>query len=125
MEQSEPQPHTPGENDRAGKADQDIASMLDNPAALRRAEVRQGKFPGQERIRIVRPTRTSLQQVDTGLLKATEASLAPSKGFGRIMYRTKRFLIGNPLATEQASHERLTKFKALAVLSSDAISSVA
>jgi amino acid transporter len=88
-------------------------------------EVCQGKFPGQERIRIVRPSRTSLQEVDTGLLKATEASLAPSGGFARLMYRTKRFLIGTPLANEQAVHERLTKFKALAVLSSDAISSVA
>jgi len=37
----------------------------------------------------------------------------------------KRFLIGAPLRTEQAAHERLTKVKALAVFSSDALSSVA
>jgi amino acid transporter len=37
----------------------------------------------------------------------------------------KRFLIGNPLPSSQGAHERLTKVKALAVLSSDAISSVA
>src|SRR5437588_7024952 len=37
----------------------------------------------------------------------------------------KRLLIGSPLATAQQEQERLTKFKALAVLSSDAISSVA
>lgn len=125
MDQSKPQTHIPGEKDRIGSSTQDRASTLDNPAALRRAEVLQGKFPGQERIRIVRPAHIPLQQVDTGVLKATEASLAPSHGFGRIMYRAKRFLIGNPLANEQAVHERLTKTKALAVLSSDAISSVA
>jgi amino acid transporter len=34
-------------------------------------------------------------------------------------------LIGHPLATQQLVHERLTKVKALAVLSSDALSSVA
>ena len=39
--------------------------------------------------------------------------------------RIRRFLIGNPLASSMAIHERLTKVKALAVLSSDALSSVA
>lgn len=123
MDQSEPQ--SPGEDDSASKAPQERTPIADDPAFLRRTEVRQGKFPGHERIRIVRPSRTSLQRVDTGLLKATEASMAPSGGFGKAIYRTKRFLIGNPLASERAAHERLTKFKALAVLSSDAISSVA
>jgi amino acid transporter len=51
--------------------------------------------------------------------------MAPKGGVGRVIYSVKRFLIGSPLANEQAVHERLTKFKALAVLSSDAISSVA
>src|ERR1700733_7484705 len=37
----------------------------------------------------------------------------------------KRFLVGKPLATDRACHERLSKKKALAVFSSDALSSVA
>src|SRR5215208_7245312 len=37
----------------------------------------------------------------------------------------KRFLIGRALRTEQAAHERLTKKTALAVFSSDALSSTA
>lgn len=37
----------------------------------------------------------------------------------------KRLLVGNPLRTEQATHERLTKKTALAVFSSDALSSTA
>jgi amino acid transporter len=37
----------------------------------------------------------------------------------------KRLLLGSPLATAQARHERLSKTSALAVLSSDALSSVA
>ena len=37
----------------------------------------------------------------------------------------KRILVGAPLSTAQAAHERLTNFKALSVLSSDALSSVA
>jgi amino acid transporter len=39
--------------------------------------------------------------------------------------RLKRLLVGRPLATERLEHERLNKKTALAVLSSDAISSVA
>src|SRR5437764_2348602 len=39
--------------------------------------------------------------------------------------RLKRFLIGKALRTEQAIHERLTKKVALAVFSSDALSSTA
>lgn len=39
--------------------------------------------------------------------------------------RIKRFLVGDPLANEMIQHERLPKWKALAVLSSDALSSVA
>ncbi len=37
----------------------------------------------------------------------------------------RQLLIGEPLATSQAQHERLTKFKALAVFASDALSSTA
>jgi amino acid transporter len=97
----------------------------DDLAYLRRAELLQGSVPGQERIRIIRPNRTSLQRVDNGLFKATEPRVAPSGSASRVIYHVKRFLIGNPLSNEQSVHERLTKFKALAVLSSDAISSVA
>src|SRR4051812_40179521 len=42
-------------------------------------------------------------------------------GFGKV----KRFLLGDPLRSEYAQHERIPKWKALAVLSSDALSSVA
>jgi amino acid transporter len=44
---------------------------------------------------------------------------------GKAFHGAKRGLIGTPIATEQEHEERLTKTKALAVLSSDAMSSVA
>ena len=50
---------------------------------------------------------------------------APRSGLPWLYTRLKRLLIGEPLATAAAGHERLTKVKALAVLSSDALSSVA
>jgi amino acid transporter len=42
-----------------------------------------------------------------------------------MLAQLKRVLIGTPLRTEELAHERLTNFKALAVFSSDALSSVA
>jgi amino acid transporter len=44
---------------------------------------------------------------------------------GRVLWRVKRFLVGQPIPTAQESQERLNKIRALAVLSSDALSSVA
>ena len=53
------------------------------------------------------------------------ASLNRPGGLSGLYTRLKRLVIGEPLATAAAGHERLTKLKALAVLSSDALSSVA
>src|SRR5579859_1567014 len=123
MDQIENQ--TSDADDSTDHSEKDTELIEDDPALLARAEVVQGKFPGQERIRIVRPSHTSLKRVGTGMLQATEATSAPPNGIGRAIYKIKRTLIGAPIANEMAVHERLTKFKALAVLSSDAISSVA
>ena len=97
----------------------------DDPSLLVRAEVRQGSILGDVRVRLVRPKHSSFRRISTGLLEATEETEGPRNTLERIIYSLKRFLIGSPLTTTQAEHERLTKFKALAVLSSDAISSVA
>lgn len=41
------------------------------------------------------------------------------------LLRAKRFILGEPISTQHAAHERIPKWKALATLSSDALSSVA
>src|SRR5579883_1288309 len=93
-------------------------NLLDSdPALLARTEIVPGKYPGHERVRIVRPGHTLLQRVGEGVLQATVEADAPEDGIGRIFYNIKRTLIGAPIANAQAEHERLTKFKALAVLS--------
>lgn len=97
----------------------------EDPTRLVRTEVRKGSFPGNERVRVVLPSQRSFRRIGTGMLEATEVTQAPRKGMGRVVSNVKRVLIGVPIATARAEHERLTKFKALAVLSSDAISSVA
>src|SRR2546421_3813858 len=97
----------------------------DDPTRLVRSEVLPGTFPGNERVRVVLTNQRAFRRIKTGLLEATELSQAPPGGVSRVIYNIKRVLIGAPIATALAENERLTKFKALAVLSSDAISSVA
>lgn len=90
-----------------------------------RLEERRGSRPGDVRVRIVRPSHPEFRRVSQGILEATEAAYTPQGRLGKAISVLKRVLIGVPIATTRAEYERLTKFKALAVLSSDAISSVA
>lgn len=90
-----------------------------------RREGLRGSLLGDTRVRIVLPSRPGFRRVKEGILEATDAAYEPEGRLGKAIALLKRALIGVPIATIRAEHERLTKFKALAVLSSDAISSVA
>jgi amino acid transporter len=86
---------------------------------------KQGSHIGDRYVRVCRVQSPDFELFKPGHLVATEESLAARGTVGRMFGRTKRVLIGAPLSTAAAAHERLTKVKALAVLSSDALSSVA
>lgn len=88
-------------------------------------QVVRGSLPGRERVRIVYPDHPEFRRITTGLLEATEAVDIPAGRLARVGHAVKRAFIGRPLKSAHAGQERLTRFKALAVLSSDAISSVA
>jgi amino acid transporter len=76
-------------------------------------------------VRIARPHAREFVRREPGHLVATERA-APPRSPGRAFVRQlKRVVIGVPLRTAAQERERLTKLKGLAVLSSDAISSVA
>ncbi len=112
----------------AARGTSGIASTQENendPAHLVRMEVLRGTTLGDQRVRKTYATHSSLRRVNAGTLEATPETEIPRDSFGRFRYNLKRILIGAPIATAQQEHERLTKVKALAVLSSDAISSVA
>lgn len=64
-------------------------------------------------------------EVSPGVLLPRPSATAPRDGAGRFLRRAKQLIIGAPIATEQEGEERLTRVKALAVLSPDALSSVA
>jgi amino acid transporter len=109
----------------AGRAWADVPSPngghLDVAPDLDAMQVR-GR-PGSRYVRISKSK--GFEKVGTGWLQATRTATAATTGFGRLRQRVTEFLLGPPLATRQLVHERLTKIKALAVLSSDALSSVA
>jgi amino acid transporter len=85
----------------------------------------QGKHSGDRYVRVVRPQGEDFERAGPGHLVATEEAIAARGSFSRGYTKIKRMVIGAPLSTASAAHERLTKVKALAVLSSDALSSVA
>src|SRR4051794_29010077 len=60
-----------------------------------------------------------------GQLTAKEAASGPTTPTERIVARVKAVLLGRPLASEEEIGERLSKKKALAIFSSDAINSSA
>ncbi len=86
-------------------------------------EVRRGRHPGDRYVRVIHDPK--FQRVGPGVLSATPQAGEPTTGMGRAINRLKRVVVGPPISTAQQHHERLTKLKALAVLSSDALSSVA
>src|SRR5436305_3912039 len=91
---------------------------------LRKEEHIRGSHPGDRYVRVGRNV-GPFRRKSGGVLAASLETDRPRNRFGRIFNRVKRVLIGLPLSTEQSIHERLTNVKALAVLSSDALSSVA
>jgi amino acid transporter len=93
-------------------------------ADLDPADIR-GSRLGDRYLRSGRARRQGLEKVAPGILQATARGTEPKTGAGRLVRRVRRTVLGQPLATRQLAHERLTKIKALAVLSSDALSSVA
>jgi amino acid transporter len=84
-----------------------------------------GRKVGDRRVRIERPHSAYFRYTGPGQLTAKRAANVPKTRIGRAWARVKAVAIGRPLASEEEIGERLSKTKALAVFSSDAISSSA
>src|SRR6476620_7207509 len=81
-------------------------------------KVVRGSKPGERYVRVVRPQNRVFRRVAPGHLETRDEAHEAHTGFGRFSQRIRRFLFGRPIATARQEHERLTKLKALAVLSS-------
>jgi amino acid transporter len=84
-----------------------------------------GRKPGDRRVRIARPHSRYFRWAGPNVLVAKQAASVPVTPGGRLLYRLKTVVFGRPLASEEEIGERLSKRKALAIFSSDAISSSA
>ena len=90
---------------------------------LERVEAR---GPQRDRyVRILRARSQGFERLAPGWLQATRRASAPVGRFAGARSKLRSAVIGKPMATRDFVHERLTKLKALAVLSSDPLSSVA
>lgn len=85
----------------------------------------QGRKPGDRRVRLERPHAPYFRYTGRGQLTAREAASGPTTPGGRMWASVRGFFVGRPLASEDELGERLPKKKALAIFSSDAISSSA
>src|SRR5438067_8805433 len=77
--------------------------------------------PGDAVVRVTRPKFTGFARRGAGRLEASLPLEEPRGAWGKLW----RVLVGTPIHSELEINERLTKKKALAVVSSDALSSVA
>ena len=84
-----------------------------------------GRKPADRRVRIERPHASFFRYTGPGQLVARQAASQPTTPVGRALARVRMVLFGRPLASEEEIGERLPKKKALAIFSSDAISSSA
>jgi amino acid transporter len=88
-------------------------------------ERKQGKRLGDNYVRIVRPFEDQFERGDEGTLIASEKTILDRRGWHTVLRGLRTFLIGRPISSDHEEHERLSKVKALAVFSSDNISSSA
>jgi amino acid transporter len=84
-----------------------------------------GRKTGDRRVRIERPHSPYFRYAGPGELVAREAASMPRTRTGRAIARLRQVVFGRRLANEEEVGERLSKTKALAIFSSDAISSSA
>jgi amino acid transporter len=96
-----------------------ITRRTGKPAGLR------GRKLADRRVRVDRPHAPYFRYADEGQLVAREAASAPRTRAGRQLAKVRSVLFGRPLSIHEEIGERLSKVKALAIFSSDAISSSA
>ncbi|MFL5721150.1 MAG: APC family permease [Chloroflexota bacterium] len=84
-----------------------------------------GRKPADRRVRIERPHAPYFRYMGPGTLVAKPAANVALTPTGRFLNRVRGVVFGRPLSTEEEIGERLSKTKALAIFSSDAISSSA
>jgi amino acid transporter len=88
-------------------------------------ETIRGSKPGSRFLRLMRKGDQKLVRVGEGSFEATRVANVPTTSIGRLWANVRGVVIGRALASSELGHERLSKKMALAIFSSDALSSSA
>jgi hypothetical protein len=139
MDSADDQPYTPedlrffseldtpspnGITDRTSSDDGQTPSG-ERGSGLERREVVHSRRRASDYVRVRYTGRRHFRPTGGNTIEATQEALAPQSGAGRTWERVRRVVLGQRLTSAEQENERLTKIKGLAILSSDAISSVA
>jgi len=112
----------PGEAEQQAQRERDAVTRTGahkSDAGLR------GRKIGDRRVRVERPEAQYFRHAAKDTLVARPKAHEEKRAVGRGFAAGRRVLFGRPLASEEEGEERLPKRKALAIFSSDAISSSA
>ncbi len=110
---------TSDEGDKRPPSPPEKTTQTPKPAGL------SGQKPGNRRVRVDRSRSEYFRYTPSGALEARPKAHEEVEAGRRFMATTRRVLFGRPLASAEEIGERLSKKKALAIFSSDAISSSA
>jgi amino acid transporter len=89
-------------------------------------EIVRGAKPGSRYARVTRAGERRFERgAEEGTFRATDRATAPRSGAERLWRRVRKITVGAPISSEHLEEQRLPKTKALAVFSSDALSSSA
>ncbi|HEY7826655.1 MAG TPA: hypothetical protein VIB99_00390, partial [Candidatus Limnocylindrales bacterium] len=84
-----------------------------------------GRHPADRRVRVARPHSAYFRYEGPGTVTAKREAIDPVRLGERLTTDVRRLVFGRALASDEEGDERLSKLKALAVFSSDMLSSVA
>ncbi len=87
--------------------------------------VKRGRKPGDTRAVVARPEARYFRLGAEGTIVAKAAAIEPQRRAARLGFGARRLAFGRVLSTHEELEQRLPKWKALAVFSSDVMSSVA
>jgi len=99
--------------------------MSEDDATLPSAELKRGRKPGDARAVVRRPEARYFRYGPEGTIVAKAAAIEPDHRAARLGFGARRVVFGRVLSTHEELEQRLPKWKALAVFSSDVMSSVA
>ena len=102
-----------------------LARLEYSHAVSKDPDLLHGQKPADRRVRVSRPESRYFRYAAPGVVVARAAASDARTPIGRAWIGARRILFGSPIATAQELEQRLPKWKALAVFSSDVLSSVA